>query len=81
MNKPISDGKEILELMRNGWELGLSDASRTNPRLFWLQKNGLCRGGEVKKVHASTAQSLIRKDLIIGQKRERFWLMEFKLKL
>jgi hypothetical protein len=41
---------EILKLMNNGWELGLSDRAR-NGFEWWMQKGGLGRGGEAKQIH------------------------------
>lgn len=38
---------EIIKLMREGWQLGVSLSMDSR---YWIQKDGVGRGGETKKV-------------------------------
>jgi len=38
---------EVIRLMKEGWELGRSSGFRPS---WWLQKNGLGKGGETKRI-------------------------------
>lgn len=51
----------VLELMSNGWELGHSKGY--SPR-FWLQKNGVGKGGESKSIAYPTFTKLLALKLI-----------------
>ena len=53
--------QRVLDKMYNGWELGQSTG--INQR-WWLQKDGLGRGGEVIEVNAITARWLWDKGFI-----------------
>jgi hypothetical protein len=53
--------QEVIDLMRQGWELGVST---TADGRWWLQKGGLGRGGETNNVNANTAHALLRAGLI-----------------
>lgn len=55
MTKLSKVQQEVIELMKAGWELGVS--SGAVPRA-WLQKNGVGRGGETKKLAISTYHKL-----------------------
>lgn len=79
-NNKLSDHEEIVRLMKKGWELGLSTGWSCR---YWLQKGGLCRGGESRNCHASTVTSMMRKELIERapkKPKDGFWLVRFKLK-
>ena len=52
--------KNILELMKLGWELAYDNFSTHS----WVQKNGIGRGGETVKVSPRTLKSLKEKGLI-----------------
>jgi len=52
--------KEVIKLMREGWELGASGSTSNH----WLQKDGVGRGGETKKINNSIAFVLREKNLI-----------------
>ena len=57
--------KEVIKLLQSGdWELGERErqlnASTPLPKGYWLQKGGLRKGGEVKKVSQKTVYSLIK---------------------
>ena len=72
--------EEIIKLMKEGWELGTSNAMRSYH--IWIQKDGLCKGGESKSIHKSTLHSLIDKKLVILEPRKHddaFWLTRYKL--
>ncbi len=58
--------KEIVDLMRNGWELGSSMSLNGGD---WIQKGGLGRGGESKNVNANTSYALYKKGVIIQVKQ------------
>ncbi len=47
--------QEVVDLMKQGWELGTSMG--VSPR-SWLQKGGLSKGGEAKDVKSSTVRTL-----------------------
>jgi len=51
----------VLDLMKEGWELG---ASTGIDRRCWLQKNGCGNGGEIKNVSAATVHALYKHGLI-----------------
>ncbi len=67
--------REIVDLMRNGWELG-GDMS-INGR-DWIQKGGLGRGGEAKNVNGNTTYALYKKGVII-QIKETFLTVHYVL--
>lgn len=54
--------KMVIQLMRDGWQLGFDRLSNRS----WLQKNGLGRGGETAEVKRSTLQSLRKHELIVN---------------
>lgn len=74
--KTLSNQSEILRLISDGWELGSSSAGSTHQ---WLQKGGLCNGGDMVNVHASSLRSLLRKNLICRNPKpeRRFWLTRY----
>lgn len=53
---------EVLRLMAGEWELGRT-ASGGNSS-YWIQKDGLGRGGKVKKLRYTTGVTLYKKGLI-----------------
>lgn len=69
MNKPSPDKKiklsptqiDIIQKMRDGWELGRNCGYRSS---VWMQKNGIGRGGESKDLSISTFQILWEKKII-----------------
>ena len=54
--------REVVELMKRGWELGCSTSFDSR---CWMQKDGLGRGGETKDVRSSTVFALHKKEVII----------------
>lgn len=51
---------EVLRLMASGeWELGFT--SGFGDAHYWMQKGGLGRGGETKKINVKTGHALYRK--------------------
>lgn len=56
--------KEVIRLMREGWELA---KSRTFKGRSWLQKNAIGKGGETKYLHRSTFITLYERKLIEGE--------------
>ncbi len=72
--------EEIIKLLKENWELGIS--TEINPNC-WIQKNGLCRGGESKQIHLNTFKSIKTKGIIVEEKirdGDAFWLRRYKLK-
>ncbi len=59
--------KEIVGLMRNGWELGTEIALSGRA---WIQKGGLGKGGEYKNINGNTIYALQMKGVVIPIKRE-----------
>ena len=53
--------KEIVGLMKDGWELGHSQGM--HPRA-WIQKGGVGRGGDTMKMSMSTFHVLLDKNLV-----------------
>lgn len=76
----IATKQRILDLLRTGeWELGYSEGSRGNGQ-FWLQKGGLCKGGDTVTAHGASVNSLERNGLIAIKPREPkqpFWLRRY----
>jgi hypothetical protein len=71
---------EIIQHIKDGWELGLSMANNTPS--YWLQKPALCCGGDSKKVNAGIARALYKKGLIKEaprREKDRFWLTRYEL--
>ena len=67
MNKLTKLQQKVVDLMKAGWELGVSDHFTTTSRMeryCWLQKNGLGKGGLTEKVNMNTLQALISKGMI-----------------
>ena len=55
---------EIIQLMKEGWELGRDGSSCYGGRQWWMQKGGLGYGGEDKTVSSATAWKLYHLGLI-----------------
>ncbi len=55
MRKLTDTQQEVLDLINDGWELG-SDVTMSGG--YWLQKEGIGRGGETKVVSSSTVRTL-----------------------
>jgi hypothetical protein len=53
--------KEIVDLMKDGWELGHSRGMHTRT---WIQKGGVGRGGDTKSISVSTFHILLDKKLV-----------------
>ncbi len=72
---------EIVHRLRHGWELGYGNGSR-GPGSFWIQKGGLCKGGESINVHAATAFKLIKAGMVryAPKPGDKFWLKRYALK-
>lgn len=61
MKKLSGAQQEVIDLMRSGWELGVSTSFDGR---CWLQKGGCGRGGESKSVNARTVSALREAGLI-----------------
>ena len=57
--------KDVLTKLSEGWELG---SMSTYDGGWWMQENGLGRGGNYLTVHSSTAHSLCKAKLIYRKK-------------
>ena len=53
--------QNVLDKMRDGWELGMSHSFGVN---CWLQKDGIGKGGESEDIRYSTLSVLFQKKLI-----------------
>ncbi len=53
--------QEVIDLMKNGWELAQSD---TYEGRTWIQNGGAGKGGESRRVNANTFQALYSRGLI-----------------
>ena len=67
--------QEIVQLMKNGWELGIHHAYFSDS---WIQKDGLGKGGESKNVSITTIWALEKKGVIERKEKEGF-LSTFRL--
>lgn len=76
--------------MKNGWELGADTEAvsamlpKTETRHVWIQKAGLCSGGECINVPLGTMELLCRKKLIEEAPRtahQPFWMSRFSLRV
>ncbi len=53
----LSDAQQhIVDLMKDGWQLGMSTAGLN--RRSWIQKGGCGSGGEAENVHGNTVHAL-----------------------
>lgn len=48
--------EQVVEHMKDGWELGYSNFTNR----YWLQKPGLCKGGDSKKVILVSVRAMLR---------------------
>jgi hypothetical protein len=74
--------EEIITLMKEDWELGFSSGGVENGR-YWLQKGGLCRGGDTIDVHSKTIDKLEKENLIEVNPRRKddsYGLRRYRLK-
>jgi hypothetical protein len=55
--------KEVVDKLRNGWELGRATSGRGYHRV-WMQTPGLGRGGESETIPTGTFFALYRKGVI-----------------
>lgn len=67
MTRPTKKQLEVLTLMNEGWEMGVS-TSYINAGFAKLQRGGIGRGGEVRKIHNKTFDSLLERGLIKKRK-------------
>lgn len=59
----------VLKRMNEGWELGIA---RTYTTRYWLQENGIARGGASERVHALTPWALQQRRLIDTRKSVKY---------
>jgi hypothetical protein len=76
MNARKATQDEILKLLREGWAIGLSGGQHAS---WWMQKNGLGRGGEHRDVHSASAFALYKKGLIEIKGARSFPHTEYQL--
>lgn len=68
---------KLLKRMAEGWALGQSTSFMASAP-YWLQRDGVGRGGPTEAVKAGTAQACIDRGWIM-RKREDFPTCEWKL--
>lgn len=56
--------EEVVKLMKDGWELGRSDKYPNDGHSWKLQKGGIGKGGEVKRLNGRSCQNLWDKKVI-----------------
>jgi hypothetical protein len=73
--------EEVIKHMKVDWELGYGEGIRCRGN-YWLQKGGLCKGGDTIDVHSKTVDKLIAKNLIESYKLkdDQFWLTRYRIK-
>lgn len=62
---------EIVQLLKDGWELGWYVGWGGRNGHFALQRNGLGKGGEVVYPHGSMVRALIKKGVIERRPRQK----------
>ena len=80
MKKLSKNQQDVVDLLKAGWELG-SSHTRLGGNC-WLQKNGICRGGQSKNISKATLRALKKKGIIKDSpKREKdpYWLNRYEL--
>ena len=55
--------QEVVDLLSNGWSLGLSTGYM---RGAWIQEGKIGYGGRTKNVSVATVYALVRKKVIVG---------------
>ena len=55
--------QEVLDLLKAGWELGVT--SRLVERRVWMQKDGLGKGGETRKIRMSVFEALLAGNYLV----------------
>jgi hypothetical protein len=64
VDKKVTKAQQaVLDKMADGWELGYCQGARS-PGRFWLQKEGIGRGGECINVRQNVWWNLLQKGLI-----------------
>lgn len=53
--------QDVLDKMRNGWELGIDTALY---EYYWMQQGGLGKGGKSQNVSKATVRALVNRNLI-----------------
>ena len=79
MKKLSKTQQEVVNLINDGWELGMQTGLTGR---YWIQKGGLCCGGESKNISSATVHALEREGLIIRvakRKNDQYWLIRFEL--
>ncbi len=66
MSKPTKKQLEILTLMKEGWEMGVSTGLTFHA---WIQKDGVGRGGDTVKLHGNTFSGLSHRGFIAPTER------------
>ena len=83
MSERAPNMKEVLALLESGkWELGYGDGTRSDGR-YWIQKGGLCRGGESRTVSLTVFRALEKRKLVEmmpRQSKQPFWLRRYRLR-
>lgn len=64
MSKLSPNMQRVIDLMRDGWELGAS-IHHLGRRRIWLQKGGISKGGESEGVSAHTFEALLNRGVIL----------------
>jgi hypothetical protein len=80
LGEKITSQEEVLDLMRQGWELGQYGGGISRSRT-WLQKQ-LCCGGDMFDVHGGTFNALLRKRAVVAlppREKDRYWLRRYGL--
>lgn len=54
---------QILNRMRDGWEMGMAPKLRLGTS-YWIQRNGVGRGGETQRFNSSTFEYFLSNKLI-----------------
>ena len=68
--------QEVIDLMRDGWELGQSKGFHEST---WLQQGGCGKGGPTKKISSATLTALYDRGLIV-KNEHKYPRTTYKLK-
>jgi len=72
---------EIIEKLKEGWELGMSNAISSGRSRAWMQRN-MCCGGDTFDVRMATLHALLKHNKIVQKpkhEKDNYWLTRYGL--
>jgi hypothetical protein len=74
VKKLSANMKDVIELIRKGWELGMSRRYLRTSHPYYLQKGGVGKGGQTKTIHSRTVHGLLDRRLVVHKETDLCWL-------